>query len=68
MSNATGDETGKEFSGLTGKIINKHDDANVSNDDIIVDDGKSTEGMGERNNPFDMHIYTHRVDNEEAPG
>ena len=49
-------------------MVSKQDDANLSNDDIIVDDGKSTEGMGERNNPFDMHIYTHRVDNEEAPG
>ena len=45
----------------------KQDSANLSNDDIIVDDGKSTEGLGERNNPFAMHQFTHRVDNEETP-
>ena len=32
-----------------------------------IECGKSSEGVSERNNPFEQHGYTHYVDNEEKP-
>lgn len=44
------------------------EDGNITNDDIDqIECGKSCEGVDERNNPFDQHIYTHYVDKEESP-
>ena len=65
LSNATDDECRKSNNVIIGQqdlVI-----GNLSNDDITVDDGKSTEGLGERNNPFAAQIYSMKVDNEQSP-
>lgn len=36
-------------------------------DDFVIECGKSSEGVGERNNPFEQHGFTHYVENEETP-
>lgn len=44
------------------------DDGNLTNDEIDqIECGKSCEGVEDRNNMFDQHIYTHYVQNEEKP-
>ena len=45
----------------------KHDETVLTQDDIVIECGKSSEGVGERNNPFDRHILTQHVENEESP-
>ena len=46
----------------------KQEDGNITNDDIDqIECGQSCEGVDERNNPFDQHIYTHYVDKEGSP-
>ena len=36
-------------------------------DDFVIESGKSSEGIGERNNPFERHGFTHYVEAEETP-
>lgn len=37
----------------------RNEDGNLTADDIVIECGKSSEGVGERNNPFEQHGYTH---------